>query len=100
MQLELALLSSGWKWGLCDLASTAQPWVGFSCKGHSCRVGEEPHVLAADQWGDSGVMRIKWDDMGPQLGTQAMCTGWLLRHVAARRIIQQIFKRAEDQECV
>lgn len=76
MQLELALLSSGGKWGLCDLASTAQSWVGFSCKGALvCRDLRRPSDVLADQWGDSGVMRIKWDDMGPASGTQAMCTG-------------------------
>lgn len=75
MQLEPALLSSGGKWGLCDLASTAQSWVGFSCKGRSCAGLGGASVSTADQWGDSGVMRIKWDDMGPASGIQAICTG-------------------------
>ena len=75
MQLELAELSSGGKWGPCDLASTARSWVGFFCRGRSCAGLGRASVSTADRWGDSGVMRIKWEGMGPASGTQAMCTG-------------------------
>lgn len=75
MQLELAELSSGGKWGLCDLVSTARSWAGFSCRGRLCAGLGGASVSTADGCGDSGAMRIKWDDMGPASGTQAICPG-------------------------